>query len=127
MSEVKDLTGVCKYCGQTKIVKALTEPEADDVVTLECSCPGGEMERRKKQVTEQLDELIGELSPDNGWEPARPEAFKAIKGIAEQIAEGTIASCGIRVDDTNLKISRNKGKINIERSKTIRQGGTVEK
>ena len=127
LKELKEMTGTCKHCGQTKIVRAASQEEADRIAAMECNCPGGDMERRKKQVKEQLDELIGYLAPDNGWEPAKEETFDAIREIAEQIAEEKITSCAMRIDDTNLKLSRNKGKITIERSKTIKQGGSIEK
>ena len=127
LKELKEMTGTCAHCGQTKIVQAATQDEADHKAAIDCTCPGGDVERRKKQVKEQLDELIGYLAPDNGWEPAKEETFDAIREIADQIAEEKITSCAIRIDDTNLKISRNKGKITIERSKTIKQGGSIEK
>ena len=47
--------------------------------------------------------------------------------MAMHILTGDVASIGIRLKDTSLKISRSKGKISIERSKTIKQGGTIEK
>lgn len=122
-----DMVGNCKYCGQTAVVKAETQEEADAAATLDCNCQGGELERKKKQVKEQLDELIGEMAPDNGWDPVRPEVFETIRSMADQIVEGNISSCAMRVDDTNLKISRSKGKINIERAKTVRMGGSIEK
>ena len=124
---MENYTGICRYCGQTQIVTAESQEDADARVTVECSCPGGELERKKNHVKSQLDELIGELAPDNGWDPVRPEAFDAIKELAFLITEEKISSCAMRIDDTNLKISRNKGKINIERSKTVRQGGSIEK
>lgn len=127
MVNLKEMTGTCVHCGQTKIVKAMSQEEADHTAAVECNCPGGDMERRKKQVKEQLDELIGYLASDNGWEPAKEETFNAVREIADQIAEEKITSCAMRLDDTNLKISRNKGKITIERSKTIKQGGSIEK
>lgn len=124
---MESMTGTCKHCGQTQIVKAESQEDADERVTIECKCPGGELERKKKHVKEQLDELIGELAPENDWDPVSPEAFEAITEIAYRIAEDLISSCAMRVNDTNLKITKSKGKINIERSKTIRQGGSIEK
>lgn len=124
---MESMTGTCRYCGQTKIVEAESQKDADERVTIDCSCPGGELERKKRHVQEQLDELIGELAPDNGWDPVRPAVFNTILKIAYHIVENDISSCAMRVDDSNLKITRSKGKINIERSKTIRQGGSIEK
>lgn len=123
----KSMTGVCLYCGQTKIVKADDQDEANVIASASCGCMEGELQRKKVHVKEQLDELIGELAPDNGWDPARPDVFNTILEVAYSVAEGSISSCSMRVDDTNLKISRSKGKINIERSKTVRQGGSIEK
>ena len=127
MEELREMTGACLECGQTKIVRARTEAEAHILATLDCSCPGGEMARRKKSVKEQLDELIGELAPDNGWDPVGQEVFRVMKGLGDCIAENKITSCAMRIDDTNLKIKTVSGKINIERSKTIKQGGIIEK
>ena len=122
-----DMVGNCKYCGQTAVVKAENQEDEDAAATLDCNCQGGDLERKKKHVKEQLDELIGELAPDNGWDPVQPEVFDTIRDLANRIVEDSISSCAMRVDDTNLKISRSKGKINIERSKTVRMGGSIEK
>ena len=127
MGKMESFTGTCSYCGQTKIVMAESQKDANERVTLDCSCPGAEMEQRKKDVRVLLDALIGELAPDNGWDPADPEVYESILQMADRIAEESITLCSMRVDDTNLKISRSKGKMNIERSKTIRQGGSIEK
>ena len=124
---MQEMLGTCMYCGQTKIVKAQTQEEANEMTTLDCSCPGGEMVRRKKQVEDQLDQLIGELAPDNGWDAVKPEVYRTISELAAKISEVEITSCTIRIDETNLRITRTKGRINIERSKTIRQGGSIEK
>lgn len=123
----ESMTGTCRFCGQTKIVTAGSQEEADMIATADCGCHGAELARKKKHVGEQLDELIGELAPDNGWDPVRPKVYEVILQLAYQITENHISSCAMRVDDTNLKITRNKGKINIERSKTVRQGGSIEK
>ena len=127
MSELKDMTGTCAHCGQSKIVKAASQQEADALASVDCSCPGGVLQKTKKQVRERLDELIGYLAPDTGWEPVSQKVFDAISEIANHVAEGDISSCALRVDDTNLKITRNKGKITIERSKTIKQAGSIER
>lgn len=124
---MEDMTGVCRYCGQTRIVKAENQEDADNSVTLNCNCEGGEFERKKKEVGSRLDELIGETAPEYGWEPADPDVYEDIRAMAMHVLTGNIGSVGIRLQDTSLKIHRSKGKISIERSKTIRQGGTIEK
>lgn len=119
----KEMTGTCTFCGQTRIVRADTQEEADRMALADCNCQGAEMARTRGHVREQLDALIGELAPDNGWDPVRERVFEAIEEMAYCISDGLVTSCAMRVDDTNLKISRSKGKINVERSKTIWMGG----
>lgn len=122
------MTGVCMGCGQTKAVKAETQEEADAFVTEECSCPSGELLRRTKELDQRLNELIGEEAPGYGWEPAGSEdTFKAIREVGHIIASGEMESVSIRIDKTLLKIGAKGGKIVVERSKTVRQGGVIDK
>lgn len=127
MAKVKDLLGVCSGCGQTKMVKAQTQEEADRIATEECDCPEGELTRRKKEFDDRLQELISETAPEYGWEPAKSqEIFERIQELGHIVCEGGIESAVIRIDKTTLKI-KGGGKITLERSKTIRQGGTIDK
>lgn len=126
--EKKDMIGVCAGCGQTKTVKASTQEEADAVTTEECSCPAGEQKRKTKELDQRLSELIGEEAPDYGWEAAgSKEILEAIRKVGHIIAAGGIESVSIRIDKTLLKIGAKAGKIVVERSKTVRQGGVIDK
>lgn len=124
---MEKLVGVCRFCGQTMVTDEETQDLADREATLNCKCPGAEIERTKGSVREELNELIGEMAPDNGWEPARPNVFNAVAKVSDCVVEGTITSATFRISETNLKIGRNKGKISVQRTKTITQGGTIEK
>lgn len=122
------MTGICAGCGQTKTVKAETQEEADLIATEECGCSKGELLRKKRELDQRLGELIGEEAPDYGWEAAESvDIFEAIRKIGHIIAEGGIESVGIRIDRTNLKIGAKGGKIVVERSKTVKQGGVIDK
>ncbi len=126
--ERKDMIGVCMGCGQTKTVKAKDQEEADAVATEECNCPAGEQIRKAKELDQRLSKLIGEEAPEYGWEAASSaEVFGVISAIGHLVAEGSIESVGIRIDKTNLKIGARGGKIIVERSKTIKQGGIIDK
>ena len=126
--ERKDMIGTCTGCGQTKTVKAVSQEEADNIATAECTCSAGEQFRKKKELDERLNELIGEEAPEYGWEAAgSKQIFEAIKAIGHIVAEGGIESVGIRIDKTNLKIGAKGGKIVVERSKTVKQGGIIDK
>lgn len=126
--EKKMMTGVCTGCGQTKTVRAETQEEADMIATSECGCARGELIRKKRELDQRLSELIGEEAPDYGWEPAgSTDVLESIRTIGHIVAEGGIESVGIRIDKTNLKIGAKGGKIVVERSKTVRQGGVIDK
>ena len=124
---VQDLLGVCKGCGQTMMVVATSQEQADEIATERCDCPAGEMIRKKKELDERLGELIGEEAPQYGWDATTPEIFEAIRQIGHIVSEGKIESVGIRIDKTSLRIANRGGKIVIERSKTVKQGGSIDK
>ena len=122
-----EMIGTCRYCQQQKVVSAEDQESADAAATLDCDCEGGEFERRKEEVRDQLDRLIGEKAPDNGWPATTPATFNAIADMADLVVAGDIASIEMRIDDTKLKIGRSKSRIGVERSMTIKQGGQIEK
>ena len=124
---VQELLGVCKCCGQTMMVVATNQEQADEIATKKCNCPAGEMIRKKKELDERLGELIGKEAPQYGWDATTPEIFETIKEIGHIVAEGKIESVGIRIDKTSLRIANRGGKIVIERSKTVKQGGSIDK
>lgn len=68
MAKVKDLLGVCSGCGQTKMVKAQTQEEADRIATEECDCPEGELTRRK-EVQDPRRSAAGCVSPGRRVHP----------------------------------------------------------
>lgn len=124
---IQYLPGVCKGCGQTMMVVETSQEQADEIATEKCDCPAGEMIRKKKELDERLGELIGEEAPQYGWDATTPEIFETIKEIGHIEAEGKIESVGIRIDKTSLRIANRGGKIVIERSKTVKQGGSIDK
>lgn len=124
---VQDLLGVCKGCGKTMMVVATNQEQADEIATEKCDCQAGEMIRKKKELDERLGELIGEEATQYGWDATTPEIFETIKEIGHIVAEGKIESVGIRIDKTSLRIANRGGKIVIERSKTVKQGGSIDK
>lgn len=124
---IQYLPGVCKGCGQTMMVVETSQEQTDEIATEKCDCPAGEMIRKKKELDERLGELIGEEAPQYGWDATTPEIFETIKEIGHIVAEGKIESVGIRIDKTSLRIANRGGKIVIERSKTVKQGGSIDK
>lgn len=123
----KEMIGVCGHCGQTRAVMAKTQEEADDLASLECGCAGGEARRRRKELRDRLSELIGEMAPEFGWDPTTPEVFDEVAAIADSVADGLIGSAAFSIDGTSLKIKSTAKGVAVERSKTIKQGGSIEK
>lgn len=126
MEKIETLTGTCQFCGQTKLLQAYDQEQADRMATENCDCPGGKIAKREKLVTERLNELIGEEAPDNGWDPVSREAYDLILELAFLVVEGKMESAAIRIDRTNLKIRNAGGKIIVERAKSVKQGGNIE-
>lgn len=65
--EAKEMTGVCRYCYQTRIIKGsagMTEEEITEEATLSCDCEAAKeyrtRMRRSEKAKESVDDLFGE-------------------------------------------------------------------
>ena len=57
--------GVCRFCGQTKILAQPmpTQEQADEYATQTCSCDPAKAVRRRKRETETIQQMFGEYAP----------------------------------------------------------------
>lgn len=69
--EMKEMTGVCRFCFQSRIVRGaadMTEEQITETATLQCSCEAAAMYRRRMEraevAKENIDTLFGDESND---------------------------------------------------------------
>lgn len=120
---MQTLTGVCKYCGQTKVINVPDEldmsiDDIDQQATKECNCPEATHERRKKETYDRAEAVIDSMFPSDDSMNIR----YLLKKSAEMIVDGTIA--GTKIDDGSRTISikmTGKGTIKVEKKITRKE------
>ena len=101
---------VCRFCGQILMVGS------------ECNCAGAYAQRKievqKSAARKAVEDIFGEGSADNGFDPIMEENFHALILIADLTAEKKISSATLVFPpNVKAKITRGSGgKVKIERS-----------
>ncbi len=120
MNEGKFTKGVCKCCGQFRIIStpADTQENADIMATVECTCPEG------KAVRGQMEEkqVLQEIFPDVG-----DEVQDLLREVARMIREEQIYSgTSIKVaENVVAKFSLKKGVVSIVRAEKVEQSRSI--
>lgn len=115
--------GACVYCGKTRILTtsgAITEGEANALVTQTCDCERARQNRALEGIESSVTELLqSPKAEDNGFRPEEGALWIAQRTAeavgSEQIAGAQITlSCG----DT-LKFALKKGVVEITRTRKV--------
>ena len=100
----KEMTGVCRYCHQTRIIKGsadMTEEEITEMATRSCDCEAAETYRMRLQRLEKAKKNIEELFGENAG------------GFAQRSEIKNLMECGVDVindgDVRSITINLNKG------------------
>ena len=103
---------VCKHCGQAVMPG------------MSCDCPGAVAEARteiqKVKAHEAIDILFGEGCKANGYEPISEEELRALKKLADYVAERKLISASALLGGgVKAKFVRgSEGRVKIERSES---------
>ena len=120
MNEGKFTKGVCKCCGQFRIIStpADTQENADKMATLECTCPEGKAVRVQMEEKQVLQEIFPDVGEDVQYllqEVARMIREKQIySGTSIKVAENVVA-----------KFSLKKGVVSIVRAEKVEQSRSI--
>ena len=103
---------VCKHCGQVLMPG------------MSCDCPGAQMEARtempKVKAHEAINVLFGEGCKADGYEPVSEEELRALKKLADYVAERKLISASALLGGgVKAKFVRgSEGRVKIERSES---------
>lgn len=100
---MEQMTGTCMYCGQTRLVFADIQANADMIATEECSACDNPV-KKTKQLLENLDSLLGERAIDYGMPAVDEETLDVIKDAGCQIISGNIEAATFKVKGTTVSI-----------------------
>ncbi len=119
---MKTLTGVCKYCGQTRTVEVAdsADPkreELNEIATEECDCKEADIERNRKAMIEKATEEVNQYT-ENACEPA---AGRILMAAMEEVVNHRVGMVTVKVSKTvsyRMGMSKNNGLI-VERNEKI--------
>lgn len=109
--ERKMLEGTCKYCGQSQLVEAETESEANNKATSICKCEEGQASRRIETAKSHVETKFEEFSK---------ETIELIQSIVAGVNYGVIDSATLKLSRT-VKVSitlTSKDKLSVTRTDT---------
>lgn len=111
----KQMTGTCIFCGQTRMVEAETQEEADRIAAENCTCDN----RLKscRQCSENIDKICGAPAKDFGMDVVTEEAIDTLKEIGRLCVYGYIDLGTVRLADSTVTIKQIKDGVAVARKK----------
>lgn len=100
----KSITGTCRFCGQTSLVEADTEAEANAIASKQCSCGEGEAYREKEACLDRIEEICRAPKEEAGVMPLTFEEARLIRQIADRVAISAIDGASIDIKGTVIRL-----------------------
>lgn len=130
MGKVKEIlqTAPCRFCGQMVQFAEdgdLTEPQAQEMATMNCSCDDAveyqKEKNRKENALKNVEKLFGREAPQE--KRIREDIVKLLRAAVEEIYTGGLAKVTLNLrGGVKASVSQNsKGEINVERTETQKQ------
>lgn len=99
----KDMTGVCRYCCQTRIIKGsadMTEEEITEMATMSCECEGAKAYSARKQRLEKAKKCVDELFGEGAGGFAQSgEVTQFMKNGIDAINNGDMRSLTVNLNE----------------------------
>ncbi|MDO4439233.1 MAG: hypothetical protein Q4B86_07315 [Eubacteriales bacterium] len=111
--------GVCKFCGQSRIVigEDLEQDKVNALAYEECDCVGAKEEKRIKDKINFTEDNINELAKEDG-----DTVRRVLKEFIEPIARGTIKSATLKTSKgIKFAITDRVETIKVERAVTTKE------
>lgn len=104
MSEMYEIAGACRYCGQVRIMNASrkwSQEEADDEATRNCECGEAKNERLRKERVLKARNNIAILCAE------LPQgAVEWIQAGVNAVETGAIDAVAVRIENARFEIKR---------------------
>lgn len=111
----KEMTGTCAFCGQTRLVIAEDQSEANRVAAEECTCDNNF--KKVRQCEDNIDLICGKSATEYGMEIVTEEVVDALKGIGQLCVFGHVGAATVRVSDSTINIKQIKDGVAVSRKK----------
>lgn len=117
MEQLKEMTGTCRFCGQTRLVEAEDQVQANLIAAEHCICDNNL--KKVRQCSENIDQICGETARGFGMEIVSEEVIDAIKEAGTLCVYGLIGSASFRLADSTLVVKQIKDGVAVARKKSV--------
>lgn len=97
--------GTCKYCGNTQLIMAMDQIDADEKISEECSCGGAKLERRKEALLQNIKQIVGKEAPNSGLSQVTTDQEQLITDLALGVLHGKIEAATIKLAGLKVSVS----------------------
>lgn len=119
--------GTCKGCGQTQMVKADNNLDADIQATKKCGCEQGADIRARWKIKREVEFCCGEESRGRGFETLEQREKDAIVHIAEEVQGGLLEKVVITAGASQITLAKKGEGVNVTRKANLEiEGGDLE-
>ena len=120
--EMEMINGVCRYCGQGVLVKAMDQRDADLKAADECSCGKAVAMKMYHKAEMRLEELIGDAAVDDGYARVSPEQRVFAFNMLEMVCNEYASAITMNMEDSVVKIvAAGEGKVKLSRTRKVQK------
>jgi len=112
---MKNVTGVCKYCGQFKAIEVpddYTQEMIDEEVAKNCTCPEATAKAKIEESVTYAEAMIKNMFSDENED--RPDVKDQLLSMARPLAERKIDKVKIDKDNYGFSLYRSSGSIKLD-------------
>ena len=116
---MEEITGVCRFCGQSQIIPPeagiIYQDEADLYAAEHCACDNNL--KKCRQLAENIDKLCGETCKQFGMDILEESVIDTLKEVGKLCVFGYINSASCSVGGTSIVIKQIKDGVSVSRKK----------
>lgn len=110
-----EMTGTCIFCGQTRMVEADSQAEADRLAAENCTCDNSM--KRVRQCSDNIEKICGEAAKEFGMDLVTEEVIDAMKDFGSLCVNGYLEAATFRLSDSTVVIKKIKDGVAVSRKK----------
>ena len=114
---MESIMGTCMYCGQTRMVEAATQEEADRIAAEECTC--GNKSKSIRKCKDNIEQICGFSAQAFGMDILSNETIDVLKDVGELCVLEAIGTATFRLPDSTVVIKQTKDGVSVSRKKVL--------
>ena len=98
--------GTCRFCGQTRMVVAADQQDADIKVSGSCTCPESKLLQKQQRIREIVQGICGDDGAELGFMQLDAQQIEVVQALAEMTVSGRISGVTLRTEESFISIGR---------------------